>query len=173
MKLFAGVAVGCVCVAVGIVTLVKAKTTGMKDFVYETATAQEQTDWLYRQAKLYRRDIAGHLPNGWGWSSAPKLEVARVEVDRGSRVIHFRIEAREPAALVENARSIEHKWLKRVCLKFIHGTLYKTGVNIVDSFHLMDGDRVFQTIVSPERCDKLYPPVKLSGAEPQEWSSRS
>ncbi len=161
MKLIAGAAVCCVCLAAGLTVAIKVKSKGLKDFVYEAATADEQTEWLYRQGKLYRRDIAGSLPNGWG--AAPKLEVVSVNVDRDARVIHYRIEAQEQAYLADDAATIEHKWLKHACQKFIHGTLYQTGVSIVDSFHLMDGSRAFQAIISPSRCDAIYPPVKLSG----------
>ncbi|MFY0611394.1 MAG: hypothetical protein JXQ99_07710, partial [Hyphomicrobiaceae bacterium] len=144
------------CLAIGIATIVSARTRNLKPFVYETATKEEQISWLYRQAKRYRRDIAGNLPNGWGGS--PNLEVARIDVEPGERTIHFRIEAKEQAELAVNAKTIEHRWLKRVCREFIHGTLYKTGVRIVDSFHLMNGARVFQVAISPDRCDAIYPP---------------
>lgn len=161
MKLIAGAAIACVCLAAGLAVAVTEKSKHLKDFVYETATADEQTEWLYRQGKLYRRDIAGNLPNGWG--SAPRLEVIGVDVDRAARVIHYRIAAREQAHLADDAATIEHKWLKQACLTFIHGTLYRTGVSVIDSFHLMDGSRVFQAVISPSRCDAIYPPVKLSG----------
>lgn len=138
---------------------VTTKMAGMKRFVYEEAKVEEQDAWLHREAKRYRRDFAGNLPTGWGF--APRLEVARIDVDRIKRTIHVRIEAKEEAALVENADQIEHKWLKQACLKFIHDSLYRHGVTIVDSFHLMTGERVFQAVVSPERCDGLYPSLAL------------
>ncbi|MGH1417870.1 MAG: hypothetical protein ACRBCJ_03330 [Hyphomicrobiaceae bacterium] len=158
MKLIFGAGLVSICLALVIVMLVSARTHNLKPFVYESATTEEQTDWLYRQAKRYRRDIAGSLPNGWGWS--PRLEVARIDVDSGARTINFLIEAREQGELVSNAQTIEYRWLKRVCRKFIHDTFYKTGVSIVDSFHLMNGRPVFQVVISPDRCDAIYPPTR-------------
>lgn len=159
VKLFAA-AGGAVLIAAGLVVMVTARTANVKPFVYDKATVEEQVAWLSRQAHIYRRDLAGYLPTGWG--SAPRLEVESLEVDPDERKIYFRVQAREEAQLVHNATSVEHEWLKRACLKFIHGSFYQNRVTVVDSFHYMNGERAFEAVISPERCDALYPVTDIS-----------
>ncbi|MEZ5856887.1 MAG: hypothetical protein R3D67_19900 [Hyphomicrobiaceae bacterium] len=161
MKVYFAVCALVIASAAGMALMVSSKASNMKRFVYEEATPEEQEAWLYRQAKRYRRDFTGGMPTGWGF--APKMEVARVDVDRVKRLIHFRVEAREQAQLVDNAAEIEAKWLDFACLKFVHDSLYDHHVTVVDSFHLMDGQRVFETVVSPEHCDAIHPPALAPG----------
>ncbi|MEZ5816938.1 MAG: hypothetical protein R3D44_07640 [Hyphomicrobiaceae bacterium] len=159
MKLW-GAALGAMLLAAGMAVMVSARTANVKPFIYDEAPTEEQVAWLERQARIYRRDLTGNLPNGWGF--APKLEVAHLDVDPEKRTIHFRVEAREEAKLVDNVATIEHEWLKQACLTFIHGSFYQNRVTIIDSFHLMNGERVFESVISPERCDALYPVADIS-----------
>lgn len=144
-----------------LILVTESKTASVKAFVYEDATKAERIAWLNSRAESYRRNYTGNLPNGFGFS--PRLIVAETSIDDASRTIQFRVEATEPAQLANNATAIEREWLKKACLKFIHSPLYRVRVTVVDSFHLMDGRRVFQAVISPTRCDALYPPLGYVG----------
>lgn len=159
MKLW-GITACAVLLALGLVVMVTGKSANMKSFVYDQATVEEQVAWLRRQARIYRRDIAGNLPTKWGY--APRMEVEDLQVDPAKRTIHFYIQAREEAQLVQNAAAVESKWLKIACRKFIHSSFYNNRVTIVDSFHLQSGERSFQASISPERCDEIYPVTEIS-----------
>jgi hypothetical protein len=145
---FAGAAFGMVLAIIGGVQL---GSSGTPPFEFGTASAEEQTAYLEKEAAIIAKQMKRGLvsPSGVG----PSLSLADTKVDAGSKAIEHVIRVSGLRGRQIDFDRLQTAMLERVCPVYVRSALRRNDIRMIQTYETSRGS-IGELTISPTTCER-------------------